>query len=274
MMNFSDDDRCVAPKPTSDSVRVGRAPRTPTGRVRRYMFGPVWFKNVLNKNVTDHDKLIAHGVSLCLGDRETLAAIPFGKLLHQVRIALCAYIREEVVRQREICDTMQLFTQPNAEIPAEPVEKESEMGKMIKATAQTEFQRHKLLTERLASGYPGVTAEMVQSALNSATSLLEAEHKANVEKFRNKHGAADWYKAVRAHYDIVEENLQFRVISSAKDWTEETRREWVCASRWEAEDKINNLIMYRQNDLKRGHGDPEKHIERGVRLMEARLAAA
>lgn len=261
MINISDDDRCIAPKPTADSIRVGRPPRTPTGRIRRYMFGHVWCKNLLQRKVTDHDKVIAHGVALGLAPRSDLAKIPFGILLEQVRAALCQYIREEVVRQREICDTMALYRKSSEE-------QESDMGKMVKPTAQTEFARHKLLQERLASGYPGVTAEMVKSALSSAETLLSEEHRKSVEKFQGKYGAEDWYKAVRAMYQIVEENHQFRVISNAKDWADEVRREWVCSSKWEAEDKINQLIWYRQNDVKRGKANAEKHIERGVRMLE------
>lgn len=253
--------RCVAPKPTTDSVRVGLPPRTPTGRLRRYSFGHVWCRNVLNRNVTDHDKVIAHGVTLLIGPRSELAQMPFGELLTQVRYKLCFKIREDMQKQREICDMMALAKQVDQD------ETENEM-KMIKATSTTEFTRHELLKTRLADGFPGVTQAMVDSALASANSLLTQEFKTSVEKFQKKHGAADWYKAVRAMYEIVEENHQWRIVSNAKDWTDDHRKEWVANSRWEAEAKINTLMWYRENDLRRGRGDPEKHIERGNRILE------
>ena len=139
------------------------------------------------------------------------------------------------------------------------------MAKMVKATAKTEFARVELLKRRLTEGMPGVTQDMVDRALASAKSLLELEMKNSVSKFMSKYGAEDWYKAARACYDVVEENYQFRIISNTRGWN--NAPEWVMGSKWEAEDKINQLILWKEYDRRRGIGNMERDVERMQQKM-------
>lgn len=145
------------------------------------------------------------------------------------------------------------------------------MGKMVKATSKTEFARVELLKTRLAEGFPGVTQAMVDAAISSANFLLDQEMKVACDRFTAKHGAEDWYKCMRAMYDVVEDNYQWRVVSKTREWTEE--KEWVFDSRWQAEDKVNQLVLWQRDAVKRGLANPDKHIERGTKLLEAKVAA-
>lgn len=141
------------------------------------------------------------------------------------------------------------------------------MGKMIKPTSKTEFARAELLKKRLSEGFAGVTQEMLNSALESARSLLEFEMKVSCERFEKAHGAEDWYKCMRAMYEIVEDNHEWRIISKTRDWSVE--KGWVAGSRWEAEDKVNQLMVWQRNAIRRGLANPDKHIERGTKILEA-----
>ena len=140
------------------------------------------------------------------------------------------------------------------------------MGKMVKATSKTEFARVEYLKAQMKAGAPGVTQDKIDLALASARSLLEQEMRLSCERFEKRHGAEDWYKCMRAMYRVVEDNNQWRVISLTREWTED--REWVFESRGAAEDKINQLMMWQQSAVRRGLSNPDKHIERGTKILE------
>ena len=57
---------------------------------KRFSFGPVWSKAVVEGKVTDHEKLIAHGVKLKVGAKSDLKRLKFATLLAKVAAKLTA----------------------------------------------------------------------------------------------------------------------------------------------------------------------------------------
>lgn len=95
-------ERCEAPRPKPDSVRRGRPPLTKSGRTPRFVFTNLWCRDVLLGKVSNHDKLIAHGMKLLLGTRTELSMIPFKELLTMVQIKL----KQKIFEDQKIRDTI------------------------------------------------------------------------------------------------------------------------------------------------------------------------
>lgn len=101
----------------------------------------------------------------------------------------------------------------------------------------------------------------LQERLNEAQARIQAKVVAN-EEFHDVHDVHDWYSWAKSLYPIEETNNQYIVHSTAKEWSDEAPKYWVCSSEAEAWEKIDQLIDWKIKDRNRGFGSMEEDLTR------------
>ena len=94
------------------------------------------------------------------------------------------------------------------------------------------------------------------SRMIEAKQRIQAKAEAN-DSFRE---FSDWYTWAKSLYPIEENNDGYVVHSTAKNWSEDAPKYWVCASEAEAWEKIEQLIDWKILDRNRGSGSMESDL--------------
>ena len=116
------------------------------------------------------------------------------------------------------------------------------------------------------------TLELQQQHLRTVQGLKSQLNTAYDEeqiKFLKKRGGenGEWFQLVRLFYFIDKSDEGYTVRSAARDW--ETQPVWgPYGHKFEALQKVDELIKYKINDRKQGRGDKDKDIERAAKLAD------
>jgi hypothetical protein len=95
-----------------------------------------------------------------------------------------------------------------------------------------------------------------------ANRLMTEEMQAKEKNFIAKHVGSDWWEMAQKLYPIVQnaETNMYVVTSEAKEWTE--GKEWEFTYKYEALEKVQQLVLWKHLDRKRGTGNVEKDLEK------------
>lgn len=106
---------------------------------------------------------------------------------------------------------------------------------------------------------------------------LEQKHKSmlnsEMTEFMNTHWKSDWWQVAMMQYSITEVDGQFKVISKTRGW--EIQPEWHYSHKFEAIEKVQKLVYWKDHDRDRGIGDRDRDFEYIVplkMLMTAQLS--
>jgi len=86
------------------------------------------------------------------------------------------------------------------------------------------------------------------------------DRNAKAEEYLREHGGADWWQAIAKLYPITfsEELCKHIVTSKARDWEDELC--WEFAEKYEAVEKVQQLIVWLNQNRERGFGDRDADL--------------
>lgn len=132
-------------------------------------------------------------------------------------------------------------------------------GKIKTESAESAFRRYESLKKSDAA------PELLAKVLAISTSLMTEKFNAKKREYESKYAGEDWWETVKKMYKIEEQGNKWVVVSNARDWKK--TRDWEHATKYEALEHLQKLVMYKDHDRKAGHGDRDKDLERVEKLM-------
>lgn len=133
---------------------------------------------------------------------------------------------------------------------------------MKKQTSATTFQVLASLKRQHAVNPTPLLALTIENTERLANSLLDSEMAVKLKNFEAKHVGSDWWEVMAQNYPVTfnDERQAWVVTSNAKDW-EETK-DWEFTYKYDALEKVRQLVCWVNTARKRGFGDREQDLER------------
>ena len=129
-----------------------------------------------------------------------------------------------------------------------------------KQTSSEAFQR----LDKFKKMYEANPSDMLKTTIDNisalANSLLTSEMKDSEAKFLKKHELADWWQLAQKKYPIAEVGGKFRVSSEICNRAEP--KEWVFDHRFDALEKVQQLVFWVSEKRKQGFGCKEADLEK------------
>jgi len=147
------------------------------------------------------------------------------------------------------------------------------MAKALKQTAAQTFEILQKLKKQYAVNPTELLATTIENTERRANALMDDEMAAKLKNFTEKNQGAEWWTLMEKLYPITrnEDFNVFVVTSIARDWTE--TKDWEFKYKYEALEKVKQLVLWKHLDRKRGFGDVEADMEKVTDKLNATVAA-
>ncbi len=134
--------------------------------------------------------------------------------------------------------------------------------KQQKQTASNTFQILESMKRQYAANPTQLGKLTIENLERTAHSLMDVEMGAKLKNFESKHHGADWWEVMEKNYPVTynEERKAWVVTSNVRVWKEP--KDWECVYKFDALQKVRQLVLWVNDARKRGHGDREQDLER------------
>lgn len=142
---------------------------------------------------------------------------------------------------------------------------------MAKPVKQTAAQTYEVLA-RLRKMYEVNPTELLKTTIENtkrrADSMMDDEMAAKLKNFEDKHQGAEWWSLMEKLYPVAQDGDGVWIVTSiARDWTENP--EWAFGYKYDALEKVRQLVLWKHLDRKRGFGDKDVDMDRVTEKLNA-----
>ncbi len=132
--------------------------------------------------------------------------------------------------------------------------------KQQKQTASNTFQILESMKRQYAANPTPLGKLTIENLERMAHFLMDVEMGAKLKSFESKHHGADWWAVMEKNYPVSFDDVRqaWVVTSNARDWEES--KDWEFAYKFDALQKVRQLVLWVNTNRKRGFGDREQDL--------------